>query len=70
VSIAVYIKAHNEKEGQPLRGWLILQAEGNQFIEDGITGIDACLLPPFTKVLATLNVSKSEYRRIRRECGV
>jgi hypothetical protein len=69
VSIAVYIKAHNEKEGQPLRGWLILQAEGNEWRDD-LPVFGDLILPPFTKVLATLNVSKSEYRRIRRECGV
>jgi hypothetical protein len=69
VSVAVYIKAHNEAKGvSPLRGWLILQAEGNVFMEEEHWSEDS--LPPFTKVLATLNVSKSEYRRIRRECGV
>jgi hypothetical protein len=69
--MAVYIKAHNEKEGQPLRGWLVLKPEGNEFIEDdGSAYCRDSILPPFTKVLATLNVSKSEYRRIRRECGV
>jgi hypothetical protein len=67
VSVAVYIKAHNEKEGQLLRGWLILEPEGNEWYDDND---HAKSLPPFTKVLATLNVSKSEYRRIRRECGV
>ena len=69
MSVAVYIKAHNEKEGQPLRGWLILNPEGNEWVDDDLLlGSDS--LPPFTKVLATLNVSKSEYRRIKRECGV
>lgn len=68
MSVAVYIKAHNEREGQPLRGWLILEPAGNQWIDDDMDA--AYVLPPFTKVLATLNVSKSEYRRIRRTCGV
>ena len=70
MSVAVYIQAHNEKEGMPLRGWLVLEPEGNKFIEDEVPGDSTWTLPPFTKVLATLNVSKSEYRRIRRECGV
>jgi len=52
-------------------GWLLLGGSGNEFYPESISMTEQNLFNLFgCRVLAVINVSNSEFRRMKRECGV
>lgn len=70
MTTVLYLKASNDINGNPRRGWLVIGPDFTRWVEEGGEGTGA--LKRFNPELLELDwteihISASEYRRLRRE---
>lgn len=67
--IAIHIKAENDTNGNPRRGFLVLEPHGvHDFVTEGYLGESALREAGYTEcpIVAIVNVQAKEYRRLRK----
>lgn len=70
VTTILYLKSTNDINGNPRRGWLVVQPDVIKFVDEGYAGPHALREAGFDLTIpwaAEIKISASEYRRMKRE---
>ena len=69
----LYIRTANDANGNPRRGWLFLDGDRREWHEEGYAGVQAFRaqwLQSLAVDALTVNVTPSEYRRLKKTATV
>lgn len=72
---AIYVKAPNDRNGNPRRGWIFVESDGRKWWHEegyaGISSVEPKIRAEYLRQVAddgiVINVTATEYNRLRKQ---